>query len=259
MSQSAKPLKRTVSQRETPGLPSERTLVGHLNCLMTANKFIEKLIKARKNRTEPGELPNIVDAALNPTMDVNMILSAIRSSNDSRSASRRVNMPGNPLLERQLEFALDVINKLRKKPNGHVFGPPVNEKAHQAKGYYTKIRLPRFLDTIQADIMADKYTDIDILFRDLKLVFENAQAFNPDTHWIHGLAKKMHRAVITMWRNLPTTIAPQQKRVQPTPRPALRKEREREPEEDGMGPRRVALHSKLIQHIAGPDPAFSEQ
>uniref|UniRef100_M4BBU4 histone acetyltransferase n=1 Tax=Hyaloperonospora arabidopsidis (strain Emoy2) TaxID=559515 RepID=M4BBU4_HYAAE len=81
----------------------------------------------------------------------------------------------------------DILLKLMSDPrNRHgVFNTPVDPVALQLPTYTTIVRHPMDLGTIKRNIAAGEYLELDEFVSDVKLVFENAMLFNPESHYIH--------------------------------------------------------------------------
>lgn len=85
------------------------------------------------------------------------------------------------------EKVSDILLKLMSDPrNRHgVFNTPVDPVALELPTYTTIVKHPMDLGTIKRNLAAGEYLELDDFVADVRLVFENAMLFNPETHYIH--------------------------------------------------------------------------
>ncbi|CAI5735086.1 unnamed protein product [Hyaloperonospora brassicae] len=81
----------------------------------------------------------------------------------------------------------DILLKLMSDPrNRHgVFNTPVDPVALNLPTYTSIVQRPMDLGTIKRNIAAGEYLELDDFVSDVRLVFENAMLFNPESHYIH--------------------------------------------------------------------------
>ncbi|CAH0473821.1 unnamed protein product [Peronospora belbahrii] len=85
------------------------------------------------------------------------------------------------------EKVTDILLKLMSDPrNRHgVFNTPVDSVALDLPTYTTIVQHPMDLGTIKRNLAAGEYLELEDFVSDVRLVFENAMLFNPETHYIH--------------------------------------------------------------------------
>ncbi|GMF26978.1 unnamed protein product [Phytophthora fragariaefolia] len=81
----------------------------------------------------------------------------------------------------------DILLKLMSDPrNRHgVFNTPVDPVALDLPTYTTIVQHPMDLGTIKHNLAAGEYLELEDFVSDVRLVFENAMLFNPESHYIH--------------------------------------------------------------------------
>lgn len=80
--------------------------------------------------------------------------------------------------------------KLMSHPrNLNLFNSPVDYMGLNIPNYIEKISKPMDLGTVKSNLQAGKYESIQDCVADISLVFENALAYNPSTHYIYDIAK----------------------------------------------------------------------
>ncbi|CAI5720022.1 unnamed protein product [Peronospora destructor] len=89
------------------------------------------------------------------------------------------------------EKVTDILLKLMLDPrNRHgVFNTPVDPVALKLPTYTTIVEHPMDLGTIKRNLAAGEYLELEDFALDVRLVFENAMLFNPESHYIHVDAK----------------------------------------------------------------------
>ncbi|RQM09664.1 hypothetical protein DD237_007105 [Peronospora effusa] len=85
------------------------------------------------------------------------------------------------------EKVTDILLKLMSDPrNRHgVFNTPVDPVALKLPTYTTIVEHPMDLGTIKRKCAAGEYLELEDFALDVRLVFENAMLFNPESHYIH--------------------------------------------------------------------------
>jgi len=85
------------------------------------------------------------------------------------------------------EKVTDILSKLMSDPrNRHgAFNAPVDPVALQLPTYTTIVQHPMDLGTIKRNLDAGEYLELNDFVSDVRLVFENAMLFNPESHYIH--------------------------------------------------------------------------
>ncbi|GMF14594.1 unnamed protein product [Phytophthora lilii] len=85
------------------------------------------------------------------------------------------------------EKVTDILSKLMNDPrNRHgVFNTPVDPVALELPTYTTIVQHPMDLGTIKRNLAAGEYLELEDFVSDVRLVFENAMLFNPESHYIH--------------------------------------------------------------------------
>ncbi|KAH7462645.1 Histone acetyltransferase HAC12 [Phytophthora ramorum] len=85
------------------------------------------------------------------------------------------------------EKVTDILLKLMSDPrNRHgVFNMPVDPVALDLPTYTMIVQHPMDLGTIKRNLTAGEYLELEDFVSDVRLVFENAMLFNPESHYIH--------------------------------------------------------------------------
>ncbi|EEY55004.1 histone acetyltransferase, putative [Phytophthora infestans T30-4] len=85
------------------------------------------------------------------------------------------------------EKVTDILLKLMADPrNRHgVFNTPVDPIALELPAYTTIVQHPMDLGTVKRNLAAGEYLELEDFVSDVRLVFENAMVFNPESHYIH--------------------------------------------------------------------------
>ena len=84
-----------------------------------------------------------------------------------------------------------IVRLMDHSSNGGIFNAPVDAEALNLPDYHTVVKHPMDLGTIRARLEAGSYTSHKDLANDVRLVFSNAQLFNPPTHPVHLAAGRL--------------------------------------------------------------------
>ena len=77
------------------------------------------------------------------------------------------------------------------KDNHGIFNTPVNPETQNLPTYYSIVEHPMDLGTIRDNLMCGRYQFPRDLIYDIRLVFQNAKKFNPETHFVNQCATQM--------------------------------------------------------------------
>ncbi|KAJ8561565.1 hypothetical protein ON010_g8117 [Phytophthora cinnamomi] len=125
----------------------------------------------------PGQQAQIVDPVeVNPTLQ----MTADEIAQHIASVRREGRFTS-------FEKVTDILLKLMSDPrNRHgVFNTPVDPVALELPTYTTIVQHPMDLGTIKRNLAAGEYLELEDFVSDVRLVFENAMLFNPESHYIH--------------------------------------------------------------------------
>ena len=80
---------------------------------------------------------------------------------------------------------------MQHKDNHGIFNTPVNPETQNLPTYYSIVEHPMDLGTIRDNLMCGRYQFPRDLIYDIRLVFQNAKKFNPETHFVNQCATQM--------------------------------------------------------------------
>ena len=80
---------------------------------------------------------------------------------------------------------------MQHKDNHGIFNTPVNPETQNLPTYYSIVEHPMDLGTIRDNLMCGRYQVPRDLIYDIRLVFQNAKKFNPETHFVNQCATQM--------------------------------------------------------------------
>ena len=115
----------------------------------------------------------------------------------------------------ELRFCLQTVKELMSKKHYHINFPflaPVDTVALNIPHYFDVVKQPMDLGTISSNLANNQYENGDEFERDVRLVFANCYAFNPEGTDVHAMGKKLEAVFDKKWAQRPVP--------EPTP-PAL--------------------------------------
>lgn len=80
---------------------------------------------------------------------------------------------------------------MQHKDNHGIFNTPVNPEVQNLPTYYDIVEHPMDLGTVRDNLMCGRYQQPRDLIADIRLVFQNAKKFNPETHFVNQCATQM--------------------------------------------------------------------
>lgn len=95
-----------------------------------------------------------------------------------------------PITQVQQDYLVAVLESLFNSNDGVWFAQPVDEKKHNAPGYYKTILNPIDLDTMAGKLESGKYSHVKALSNDVALMVNNAEDYNGYDHDIAKAARR---------------------------------------------------------------------
>lgn len=93
--------------------------------------------------------------------------------------------------ESELEYALDVMDLIMKKPEAAPFLDPIDDEESYAQEYMNKIKKPVFLHSIKEKLQCDKYSSIDKWKYEMNLIWRNTEQFYGSDSYMAKLANEL--------------------------------------------------------------------
>ncbi|XP_057527397.1 transcription factor GTE2-like [Amaranthus tricolor] len=89
-----------------------------------------------------------------------------------------------------MKMCSQVLTKVMKQKNGHIFNAPVDAVALKLHDYHQIVKKPMDLGTIMNKLNQRVYKNPDEFAADVRLTFNNALLYNPKGHEVHSLAER---------------------------------------------------------------------
>lgn len=108
-----------------------------------------------------------------------------------------------------LKYCLTTLKELKKNKYRHLAYPflePVDPVALNIPDYFTIIKRPMDLSTIETKLMNNQYKSPEEFEADVTLMFDNCYLYNPPSLPIHGLAKEFEKVFKTKWAARPKPV-----------------------------------------------------
>ncbi len=126
-------------------------------------------------------------------------------------------------LPESLKFCNEILRELFGKKHSAYAWPfykPVDAVALGLHDYHDIIKTPMDLGTVKAKLDRRDYADADEFAADVRQIFKNCYTYNPPTHDVVSMAKKLEGVFNNRFKNLPSDdVEPPQVAVMP-PTPA---------------------------------------
>lgn len=113
-----------------------------------------------------------------------------------------------------LAECLALVRYLLAQPSAYPFQVPVDPVALRIPDYFTVIHTPMDLGTVLGKLTDNAYVDVQSAIDDLRLIFRNAQTYNPPRHPIHDVASNLSRlfelklkSILAYWRSQGITLS----------------------------------------------------
>ncbi|EOB14372.1 Bromodomain-containing protein [Nosema bombycis CQ1] len=117
------------------------------------------------------------------------------------------------LLEHQLKYCSQVLNKLRKNANAFPFLEPVDPVKLGIPDYPLKITHPMDLSTIKKKLDSKVYTSPKEFSDDVYLMFNNCYTYNPSTYEVYQMAKSLENIFNEAMTHLPQEVVKKKKKA----------------------------------------------
>eukprot|EP00924_Labyrinthula_sp_SR-Ha-C_P003237 augustus_masked-scaffold_15-processed-gene-3.40-mRNA-1 protein AED:0.01 eAED:0.02 QI:0/-1/0/1/-1/1/1/0/1759 len=86
--------------------------------------------------------------------------------------------------------ALIIWKKLEDQDNSWIFAKPVDPEQLDIPDYFDVIKRPMDMGTIKKRLDGNQYRDLRSFAKDVRLVYNNAMIYNPESSDVHGIARK---------------------------------------------------------------------
>ncbi|KAL3617549.1 hypothetical protein CASFOL_037870 [Castilleja foliolosa] len=97
----------------------------------------------------------------------------------------------------------------RLMAQGHcwIFNEPVDIVKHNIPDYFTIIKHPMDLGTVQKKLLSNHYSNPMDFAADVRLTFKNAMTYNPKGHVVHDMAADMSKFFEVRWKSIEKKIS----------------------------------------------------
>lgn len=113
-----------------------------------------------------------------------------RALASGKDPKRPVVVDGDKLFVSMMRSCRQILMKMMKKKNGHVFNTPVDVKGMGLYDYYDIIKHPMDLGTVKLRLDRNEYRTPQDFAADVRLTFNNAMAYNPKGQFVHSVAEE---------------------------------------------------------------------
>lgn len=122
------------------------------------------------------------------------------------------NLPANPMLKHQQKHALTLIKAVRRLKDAKPFLQPVDPVKLNIPHYFTQIKRPMDLSTIEKKLIVDAYESPEQVAADFNLMVDNCLRFNGPTSSIAQMARNIQASFEKHMLNMPPRDQPVQPR-----------------------------------------------
>lgn len=122
------------------------------------------------------------------------------------------------LLEVQMKYCSNILNRLKRNSNAGPFLQPVDPVALGIPDYFDKIKRPMDLSTIKKKLDGGVYKTPDDFNNDMLLMLNNCFTYNPPNSVVHDMATDLHKAYVAIYTEMPQDIVKKAKTVVTSPR-----------------------------------------
>ncbi|KAH3670870.1 hypothetical protein OGAPHI_000581 [Ogataea philodendri] len=116
--------------------------------------------------------------------------------------------PRKKKFQAELRFCQQVIKELFSKKYDSISYPflvPVDPVALDCPTYFDVVKEPMDLGTVQSKLQNGEYENADAFERDVRLVFQNCYAFNPEGTAVNIMGHRLESVFNEKWTNRPST------------------------------------------------------
>ena len=107
-----------------------------------------------------------------------------------------------------MRYCNEILRELFNKKHGSYAWPfykPVNAEALNLHDYHTIITKPMDLGTVKSNMDARRYKSAEAFAEDVRMIFKNCYKYNPDTHDVVAMARKLEEVSPIEFTNLFTS------------------------------------------------------
>ncbi|KAG9232200.1 Bromodomain-containing protein [Amylocarpus encephaloides] len=207
--------------------------------------------RRRSKETAPKPVQPATPAAptfaLDPTTNTPLIRRDSTKNQDGGRPKREIHPPKNKDLPysavkpknkkfaTELKFCDDVLGELKKPKHwamNSVFAEPVDPVALNIPNYFTVIKLPMDLRTIQGKLDEGQYGSAKDFEKDMRLMITNCLKFNPAGNPIHQIGVDFQNLFGSLWANKEKWVAEHSPAVaSPSPPPESEEDESEDDEE----------------------------
>ncbi|KAI5173836.1 hypothetical protein PAEPH01_2060 [Pancytospora epiphaga] len=117
------------------------------------------------------------------------------------------------LLEQQLKFCINILNKLKRNQNAGPFLKPVDAVALGIPDYYEKIKEPMDISTIRKKLENGEYKSPDEFDGDMKLMFNNCYTYNTSESVVYEMGLDLQKVYEGYYKEMPQEVVKKAKTV----------------------------------------------
>ncbi|GFP85044.1 transcription factor gte9 [Phtheirospermum japonicum] len=99
-----------------------------------------------------------------------------------------------------------LLARLMAHPQCWIFNEPVDIVKHNIPDYFTIIKHPMDLGTVQKKLLSNHYSNPMDFAADVRLTFKNAMTYNPKGHVVHDMADEMNKFFDVRWKPIEKKI-----------------------------------------------------
>lgn len=128
---------------------------------------------------------------------------------DSEEHENGAKRPKLTKLNEQMKFCNNILRELFNKRNSSYTWPfhkPVDEESLGLPDYYETIKNPMDLGTMRKKMDKREYISADEFEKDMRLIVKNCLKYNPPTHDVVSMAKKLEETFNARWSKLPDEL-----------------------------------------------------
>lgn len=113
------------------------------------------------------------------------------------------NTKDNELIQKQLKYCKDLINRVKRSTYSSPFKEPVDPVKLGCPDYFEKIKTPMDLSTIKSKLDSATYTSVDEFKDDFYLMLNNCYTYNPEGAYVNKCGKEIEKLFESLCSNIP--------------------------------------------------------
>lgn len=118
---------------------------------------------------------------------------------------------GDLLVEQQLKFCMNILNKLKRNQNAGPFLKPVDAVALGIPDYPEKIKHPMDISTVRKKLETNAYKLPEEFDADMHLMFSNCYTYNAQGSVVHEMGRDLQKVYESYYQDLPLEAVKKQK------------------------------------------------